>query len=312
MSTSQENPEPAEKTGRRVTYHPSHLLAEVGKSINTILPDLKVSTPYSTTWQGCLKTVSDSLSGVEDRHITIDSPIPTLRKRALRDELLRTIQASQQDSLLTTKPIRLQYDASQVPLPTPLSRQAKERVKELAGPLLPCEEPYPVTTIQAAVGLGALPTIPAKLILEGVDDDSKQEKMENAVMLFDTGARQTILTDDMLSPEFRDYLHNDPVHDPYRISTLVRMGKLQPVNGTAKLPRGSPGNRFTFIDGTPRHSEPRLSWNNLSVLESPSQGRGPPSRHLMIPKQQPSCPSIERPSGSMHSPSIMKLTSCGT
>ncbi|KAK2741847.1 uracil DNA glycosylase [Onygenales sp. PD_40] len=217
MSTSQENPEPAEKTGRRVTYHPSHLLAEVGKSINTILPDLKVSTPYSTTWQGCLKTVSDSLSGVEDRHITIDSPIPTLRKRALRDELLRTIQASQQDSLLTTKPIRLQYDASQVPLPTPLSRQAKERVKELAGPLLPCEEPYPVTTIQAAVGLGALPTIPAKLILEGVDDDSKQEKMENAVMLFDTGARQTILTDDMLSPEFRDYLHNDPVHDPYRV-----------------------------------------------------------------------------------------------
>ncbi|KAK2808752.1 hypothetical protein FQN50_004424 [Emmonsiellopsis sp. PD_5] len=214
-----QNPEPTEKPEKVVTYHPYHLLAAVGKSINTVLPDLKVSTPYRTTWQTCLRTVSEGLSGVEDRHITIDPPIPTLRKRALRDELLRT-QASQSSSL--AKPIRLEYDASQVPLPAPLSRQAKERVKENSRPFPPWEEPYPVT-IQAAVESGTLPTITAKLILEGVDDDSKQEKMENAVMLFDTGAQQTIITEDLLSSEFRDYLQNDPVHDPYRLEGGCRV-----------------------------------------------------------------------------------------
>ncbi|PGH32139.1 hypothetical protein GX50_05100 [[Emmonsia] crescens] len=220
-----QSPEPAEMVRRSkdgeitVTYHPSHLLAEVGKSINTALPDLKVSTPYKTTWGECLKTVSDSLSssGIEDREITIDPPIPTLRKRALRDQALLHTQASGKSSSLT-KPIRLQYDTSKVPLPTPLSRQLKQRVKENAQTFPPFEQPYPVT-IRAALESGTLPvpTVTAKLVLEGVDDNSKVEKIGNAVMLFDTSAQQTILTDDMLSSEFRHYLQNDPVHDPYRL-----------------------------------------------------------------------------------------------
>ncbi|OAX78084.1 hypothetical protein ACJ72_07610 [Emergomyces africanus] len=123
---------------RKVTYHPSHLLSEVGKSINTILPDLKVSTPYETTWIECLKTVSDCLSDAADQGITIDPPIPTQRKRALRDEALCQAQSSSQNSVLT-KPIRLQYDTSQVPLPTRPTQQQKEHAKDKAIPFLPDE-----------------------------------------------------------------------------------------------------------------------------------------------------------------------------
>ncbi|OAX78867.1 hypothetical protein ACJ72_06819 [Emergomyces africanus] len=185
---------------RVVAFHPYHLLSHVAKAINTALPDLEVSTPHETTWQKCLDTVSKSLSGL-DRKISIDPPIPTLRKRALRNQALQQAQAQAQASFDTnmslTKPIRNQYDTNQ-------------------------EEPYPVV-IPAALESQTLPTITAKVILEGIDDGSKIDTLENAVMLFDTGAHHTIISSDVLSPGFRDYLENDPVHDPYRLEGGCRV-----------------------------------------------------------------------------------------
>ncbi|OJD10306.1 hypothetical protein ACJ73_09843 [Blastomyces percursus] len=218
------NPKPAEESTRRVVaFHPFHILSHVGKAINTALPDLEVSTPYETTWQECLETVSKSLAGL-DRKISIDPPIPTLRKRALRNQALQQAQAqaSFDTSTSLTKPIRLQYDTNQVPLPTPPSPQTKQRAKENAQPFPPYEEPYPVV-IPAALESQTLPTITAKVTLEGVDDGSKIDTLENAVMLFDTGAQQTIISSDVLSPGFRDYLENDPVHDPYRLEGGCRV-----------------------------------------------------------------------------------------
>lgn len=202
---------------RVVSFHPFHLLSQVGKAINTALPDLKVSTPYETTWQKCLETVSGSLTGL-DRKISIDPPIPALRKRDLRNQALQQVQAqaSFDTSTSLTKPIRLQYDSNQVPLPTLPSPQMKQRAKENAQPFPPYKEPYPVV-IPAALESQNLATITAKVILEGVDDSSKVETFEKAVMLFDTGAQQTIISADVLSAGFRDYLENDPIHNPYRL-----------------------------------------------------------------------------------------------
>ncbi|PGH07446.1 hypothetical protein GX51_01747 [Blastomyces parvus] len=147
------NPEPAEESKPRVVaFHPFHLLSHVGKAINTALPDLEASTPYETTWQQCLETVFKSLAGL-DRKISIDPPIPTLQKRALRNEALQQAQAQatlfDTDTSLT-KPIRLRYDRNQVPLPTrPSSPQTKQRAKEHAQPSPPYEEPYPVVITAA-------------------------------------------------------------------------------------------------------------------------------------------------------------------
>ncbi|KLJ06533.1 hypothetical protein EMPG_10076 [Blastomyces silverae] len=131
----------------------------------------------------------------------------------------------------------------------------KQRVKENAQPFPPYEEPYPVVIPAALQSLQTLPTITAKVILEGVDDGSKIDTLENAV-LFDTSAPQTIISSDVLSPGFRDYLANDPVHDPYRLdggcrvqlianveftNTYIRICTVALVVNRSAIPNSRPG-----------------------------------------------------------------------
>ena len=41
-------------------------------------------------------------------------------------------------------------------------------------------------------------------------------------MIWDTGAHQTVITEDLFSDKFREYL-KDPIHDPYRSPDGVRV-----------------------------------------------------------------------------------------
>lgn len=52
--------------------------------------------------------------------------------------------------------------------------------------------------------------------------DDPQQLFNNVEMIWDTGAHSTIVSDDMLSDAFRQYL-TLPVHDPYRSDTGVNV-----------------------------------------------------------------------------------------
>ena len=53
-------------------------------------------------------------------------------------------------------------------------------------------------------------------------DKDEAEELSSVDMLWDTGAHQTIITEDLLSKSFRQYLQ-DPSHDPYRSGDKTRV-----------------------------------------------------------------------------------------
>lgn len=205
-----------------VTYNCGHVLSEVGKSMKSEKPSTNVTVPFQTTWKACLQAVSSEL-GADDGSVSIFPPVSAKRRQDLREEALRNVKNNAMTSTpqSLTKPIRLHYVRGRVAPPGPLSKEARERVKENAQPFLPFQDPYPVA-IRAAIEADTLPIITARLRLESIDDEAKCEIISDAKLLFDTGAQQTIITDDILSHTFHRYL-DEPINDPYRFDEGCRV-----------------------------------------------------------------------------------------
>lgn len=60
-----------------------------------------------------------------------------------------------------------------------------------------------------------LPLVKANISLEGVDDAKSECLLPPAEMIWDTGAHQTIVAEEILPTEFREFL-KDPIHNKYR------------------------------------------------------------------------------------------------
>ncbi|ELR08557.1 uracil DNA glycosylase [Pseudogymnoascus destructans] len=66
--------------------------------------------------------------------------------------------------------------------------------------------------------------VKASLVLRGVDHDDSimAQEMPNIGMLWDTGAQSTIISEDLVSDDFKKYLAQ-PAHDPYRNKDATRV-----------------------------------------------------------------------------------------
>lgn len=100
----------------------------------------------------------------------------------------------------------------------PPKRENAPPPKLIGSARMPEKTPSPQTlNIHANIAESTLPTHTAAVRLTGIDGEIQDlAEIFNAVeMIWDTGAHGTIVSEDMLSPEFRKYLTHS-IHDSYR------------------------------------------------------------------------------------------------
>ncbi|KAH0547925.1 hypothetical protein GP486_008334 [Trichoglossum hirsutum] len=221
-----------------VTRHPSELLHQVGTSMNRRHPEISVTVPRVTTWKATLSAVESALGEVDGTVIITDRRTESQRQ-ILRQIALQNVKASSlspADAPLG-RPIRTQYDMESLPYPKPASEDVRKRLKESIAkmPYNP-PDPYPLI-LHAAITERTLPIIKGNLTLRGIDSDTTddpEEIFKSIDMLWDTGAQQTVITEDLLSETFRQYLKG-PQHDPYRTEDGLRV-QMDAVIGFSNAP----------------------------------------------------------------------------
>lgn len=229
-------------------------------------------------------------------------------RRHLREIALRTVQESK-EGLPPRTPgghglnIRTSVNLTTMPYPKPIPEQFREKIREIAK--RDAKEPFrqPYVTLQDQSADRYLPVVTANLCLEALDgEDNDLECQLNSVEMFwDTGAHRTIITEEILPVEFREYL-KDPIHEPYRLShglfvqidgTIAFTNRAMPITAPVMvIPKEHMPNQFVgilfgqclCIDRLVYHSIPREilkakgdiipedRWGDIIVTEYLAQG----------------------------------------
>lgn len=204
-----------------ISQSPSEMLRQVARSMygREVDTTIAVTVPASTTWQSVLHATQEALGEV-DGPMTVMAPRTEAQRRRLRQIALDNVAEWNSSASAAMIPIGLpihtRYDVSTLPMPKPSSDATRRRLKERMLPLTEFREPYlirPVTSITEKT----LPIVTVNIVLNGIDGAYKSgiEELREMEVLWDTGAQQTIITEDVLSAPFREFLQ-EPIHDPYR------------------------------------------------------------------------------------------------
>jgi hypothetical protein len=218
-----------------ITHQPSELLHQVAMAMNWRHPEISVSVPMITTWKTVLHAI-DSALGEVDGPIWVHHKRSKSRQQKLRQMALQNVKDwSSSTSTSPGLPIRTQYDIESLPFPKPASEEKRKRLKEeaMSNPL--DYEPYAIT-LHASITEKTLPVVKGRVELRGVDCDNDDpiELLEQVDVIWDTGAHQTIITEDLLSESFRQFL-KDSQHDTYRTSDGLRV-QMDGIIGLSNLP----------------------------------------------------------------------------
>ena len=210
-----------------ITLVPSECLRQVAMFMNGKDTEKPVTVPAVTTWKTVLRA-TDSALGELDESMTLTVPRTEAQQHRLRQMVLENVAAWDSDSSSSkqTSPgrmIRTKYNISSLPMPKPASKETLQRLKENMIPFEDFRDPYPVV-LTAAITERTLPVVKANLSRRGIDStySGGAEDLESIEMLWDTGAQQTIITEDLLSASFRQYLQ-DASHYAYRSGYKIRV-----------------------------------------------------------------------------------------
>lgn len=196
------------------TLHPRDVLCQLAESMNGEHDELSVTIPMYTTWRSALQAVESALNGVDKPFLVF--PHRNTNRRAIRELGLQA--ASEPHSAnVQALPIRTSVDLDTLELRPPLSEEGRERLRQMAKEAANTEFRYPYASLRPALEDSFLPMIQADLIIQGLDGRKADPvcQLKGVNMIFDTGAHRTFITEELLSPSFREYLR-DSVHDSYR------------------------------------------------------------------------------------------------
>jgi hypothetical protein len=191
--------------------------------------DEPITVPVETTWKTVLNATVSAL-GERDGPMTVQKPQTAEHRRRMRQIALENVAAwkaeAESSSTKTSPglPIRTQYDISSLPMPKRATKEQKQRLKENMISLEDMNrDPYPII-LSTAITERTLPLVTANISISGIDaaDDERVEKLNSVEMLWDTGAHATVITEDLLSEMFRQYLQQ-PTHDPFRSDNRRRV-----------------------------------------------------------------------------------------
>ena len=189
-----------------------------------------------TTWKTVLRAIDSALGEVDGPIWVHYKRRSEAQRQKLRQQALQNVKDwSSSASTSPGLPIRTQYDIESLPFPKPASEEKRKRLKEeaMSNPL--DYEPYAIT-IHASITEKTLPVVKGRVELRGVDctNDDPIELLEQVDMIWDTGAHRTIITEDLLSESFRQFL-KDSRHDPYRLNNELRL-QMDGVIGLSNFP----------------------------------------------------------------------------
>ena len=220
MSTSPPADDPSKPTNT-LSFPPSHVLRTVAYSMNWRDSDIVVNIERKMTWKSATAAVLDAF-GDHDETVYIDEPRPRGRRDYIKRAALEEVLYSGSGNVRGL-PLRSAPDPASLPAPQPTSPSSRAKLRENLREAMSDREPY-LLAITAVSEDRYLPSIPGRLLLSGIDSSPDDPRMTlvRPDILFDTGAHTSIVTDDVLDSTFRAYL-SDPIHDPYRSSSGVRV-----------------------------------------------------------------------------------------
>ncbi|KAI2677984.1 hypothetical protein CBS147355_4985 [Penicillium roqueforti] len=193
------------------TLHPRELLRQLSESMNGRHDELSVTLPAHSTWRSAIQAVVAALDDVDESFLVM--PRRCGNRRAIREIALQAGTEVNFKGL----PIRTNVDLGTVSPRPPRSESVHERLREIAKDAAKMEWRDPYVSLHAGLGDSCLPLIRANITLKGIDGNEQDLtcELEEVEMVFNTGAHRTIITEELLSPAFREYLR-DPIHDLYR------------------------------------------------------------------------------------------------
>ena len=207
----------------------SYLLSQVVQSVRSGAPTASVKVPTLTTWVAALETAQKSLAS-QDKELIIFSKQTKERQKALRELALASTEnlppegartpRSTDTSSATSSPLTIRTNFPKHGTPPRSSSAVRKRLREIAleSKTLLDRQPYPLHLV-AGITEPTLPTVSGSLRLRGLDADPLDEiddcRLDITDMLWDTGAHGCVITEDILTSRFRNYLKN-PEHDAYR------------------------------------------------------------------------------------------------
>lgn len=203
---------------RKVTEHPREILRQVADAMNGQHNEISVTVPAQTTWRCAIRAAEASLGDIDEFMIAMP-PTPASNPRRLRELAVQNVRSLERgETNVLGLPIRTSVDLSASKRPPPISDVMSDRLRETAKWVAEQEPHQPYMRIQAGKTEGQLPLVQANLVLRGLDDLTTDAicELPSVEMIWDTGAHRTIITEDILSEEFRERLR-DPVHDRYRV-----------------------------------------------------------------------------------------------
>ena len=135
------------------------------------------------------------------------------KRRKLLTEPKRSSNAA--DQAAASKPVHVPYDTNIQP-PAPLS---PERRRILASKFKENMPPGSsnMVVLEAPRCEDNLPALQASITIQALDadDNDPTETLVAVPIVYDTGSQITIISADLLSPEFQNHLKSDPIHEPY-------------------------------------------------------------------------------------------------
>lgn len=197
-----------------ISLHPSDLLRQLAGSMNW--RDLPlVILPHAAKWSLVISAVQASIRGKENELLLLHTPVPKSAKDRLRQIALQCPGGPSVQNV--PSPIRTKIDLSNFPEPRKPSAALLAILKKNAK-TVSVADPY-VINIRSGLEDGHLPSIAGRLHLSALDglEDHPQEMIDWSMCLWDTGSYCSLISEDLLSSTFREFL-NHSVHDPYRRS----------------------------------------------------------------------------------------------
>ena len=206
-----------------ITLLASDILIQIGAKLKAF-GNFNVTVPKITT---CKTAVTSTLSalGNDDRQVMlIVHPSATarekLRRLALEDNSLHESTSIQTPLGL---PIRPAADVKDLPRPQRANENIRQKLREDAKTWKTFPDPYPII-VQANVAEQTLATVSGQILLHGIDSTQSDPYFDitSESILFDTGSHYCVIVEDLLPPDFREYLRSPP-NDPYYSEDRTRV-----------------------------------------------------------------------------------------
>ncbi|KAI0169182.1 hypothetical protein GGR52DRAFT_554022 [Hypoxylon sp. FL1284] len=193
------------------------LLLPTGRVRATSARDLIVKAPLEPT---------DLRSAAVSTAETIPEGIPFIFTRHPNREQRRKLYEHFQTGTSRQtifKPVHVPYDTN-VQAPEPPSPAQRRILASKFEENMP--EGFPgVVILKSPFCEDNLPALKASITIKAVDgeDSDPTENLVAIPMLYDTGVQATVISEELLSPRFQEYLRTAEINEPYRTSRMVQV-----------------------------------------------------------------------------------------